>query len=255
MTSDREPRRWLEDASSDPELRELLQAGCKEEPSRGAIRAAPAAIAALLSTHAVSGAAAAAVATKGAASLAGASGVATTGLVVKWVAVGALIGTSVSMAAFTIKSSPESSSRSKGAIAQVQSVPARETTHERVAPPVSGDAVPAPAASSPVAMPEPSGGGRPNSRADLSREVSELDAARAALARGHAEQALLILNAMELLPNRALVPEASVLRVRALLRVGQREQAERVAERFLERAPNAPQSRVLRALLAGTASE
>jgi uncharacterized protein HemY len=87
------------------------------------------------------------------------------------------------------------------------------------------------------------------SRADVAREVALLDAARSALVAGDAKKALLFLDSADQLPRRALGPEATVLRVRALLAQGERTEARRVADSFVASAPNAPQAAVLRSIL------
>jgi hypothetical protein len=89
-------------------------------------------------------------------------------------------------------------------------------------------------------------------RADVAREVAALDAAQRALVDGDPGSALRTLAALERMPQRSLAPEATVLRVRALLAQGNIVEARRVAEKFCVAAPTSPQAGVLRALLANT---
>jgi hypothetical protein len=83
----------------------------------------------------------------------------------------------------------------------------------------------------------------------LRREVSSLDAAKSALERD-AAVALAALDAYDRqFPNGSLRPEATVLRVRALLEVGRRTEAVELGQRFLDQSPNRAQASVIRALL------
>jgi hypothetical protein len=83
---------------------------------------------------------------------------------------------------------------------------------------------------------------------DISREVALLDAARLALGRNDALGALQELEQYQLLSRRTLDPEATVLRVRALLASDRRQDAAALARAFTLRAPNAPQTRLLKKL-------
>jgi hypothetical protein len=83
-------------------------------------------------------------------------------------------------------------------------------------------------------------------------EVASLDRARVALARHDAAKALELLSAHRArFGGGALEPEAVVLRVRALLDVGQRDRATSVAEAFLRAHPGTPQAARLRTLVGG----
>jgi outer membrane protein assembly factor BamD (BamD/ComL family) len=70
------------------------------------------------------------------------------------------------------------------------------------------------------------------------------------LVEGNTGAALRILSKLEQLPARALAPEATVLRVRALLARGDTVEAKRVVERFCVVAPSSPQAGILRTLIA-----
>lgn len=83
---------------------------------------------------------------------------------------------------------------------------------------------------------------------DISREVAQLDAARLALGRNQPALALVELERYQSLSRRTLDPEATVLRVRALLASGRPDEAEAIARAFTGRAPNAPQARLLQKL-------
>ena len=85
----------------------------------------------------------------------------------------------------------------------------------------------------------------------LEREVQALDAAKQALARGNARGALSLLAVYEReFAGGALVPEARVLRVRALLAAGDREAALDAASLVVEADPHGRHAAVVKALLA-----
>jgi hypothetical protein len=77
-----------------------------------------------------------------------------------------------------------------------------------------------------------------------------LDAARRALADHDPRGALSTLSSYErAFPNGALRPEASVLKVRALLAVGDRAGAAALAQRVIENAPRSEHAGAVRAAL------
>jgi hypothetical protein len=236
MTFETEPTRWA-DGDADALVERLIRAGRADGPSARVLRAAPVAVAALVSTTAAS-------ATLAQAGLGGAAMTSPNALspllLVKWVAVGSLASTSV----LALVHAPELMRPASG-VPVVQAPSSKPQTPVRVAAPAlvaataSASAATSPAATNATAPP----------RADVAREVTLLDAARTALVEGNAGSALRALDSLERLPGRALGPEATVLRVRALLAQGDAVEARRVAERFLASAPNAPQAAALRALL------
>jgi hypothetical protein len=81
-------------------------------------------------------------------------------------------------------------------------------------------------------------------------EVASLDRARAALANGDAREALARLSAHDAaFATGALQPEAVVLRVRALVTLGERSRAAQVANRFIAAHPESAQAGRLRTLI------
>jgi hypothetical protein len=116
---------------------------------------------------------------------------------------------------------------------------------EKLAPPPAE--LPAPGAPAAVRFaPEPA----PSSA--VVAEVEALDHARAALAGGNPHQALALVASHDAaFPSGILGPEAVVLRVRALVALGDRAQASAVATRFLASHPNSAQAARLRAIVAG----
>lgn len=109
-----------------------------------------------------------------------------------------------------------------------------------VAPPIAG-------ASATESFPQPSPRAAPSSVVD---EVASLDVARAELASGNAKGALAQLGAHDhAFPDGALTPEATVLRVRALVQLDELDQARTVARAFIASHPNGPQANHLRSLV------
>ncbi len=111
-------------------------------------------------------------------------------------------------------------------------------------PPAATAAPPATAPRAPVAR-----ASRPASES-ISEQIAELDRARAALDAGSTERALHLVDAYEAsYPSGALVQEAELLRVEALVRAGNRPDAERAGKRFLAAYPKSPHAARVRALL------
>jgi hypothetical protein len=84
----------------------------------------------------------------------------------------------------------------------------------------------------------------------LAREIALLDAARRSIAQGQAATAIASLDRRERdLPGGVLGPEATLLRVEALLLRGDRTNAEALAAGFLAQNPRGPHAERLRRLL------
>jgi Tetratricopeptide repeat len=159
----------------------------------------------------------------------------------KWVGAGALASSSALALFSATQSAPSSHTRELASTAQV----VRSAPVTVGVPLVPQPALPTPEVAASASVPATASA----PQADLAREVAGLDAARQALIDGDAALALRLLSSLERAPRRALVPEATVLRVRALLAQGDAAQARRVAERFLAVAPSSPQASVLRRLI------
>jgi hypothetical protein len=224
--------RWLADRHADPELCRLLKAGKNDGPRPQALRIAPLAVTALL---AVNAAAAAAPVTQVALRNA------FTTTLVKWFSVGAL----VSAATLSVTRGLEPKRPADAKVVQRALAAARPRASARPAPPppvVERASVKPQSNPAPVKV--------RSARPDVAREVALLDAARVALLQGDALRALDTLAGLERLPAQSLRPEATVLRVRALLALNEVEGARQVAGRFVAAAPGSPQARVLRGLFA-----
>jgi len=219
----------------------LVRAGQTDGPSARSLQTAPIAVAALLSSTAAH----AALAQAGGAVAAQVGKALSPLVLVKWVAVGTVAGTSL----MALVHAPEllgSKTPAKMALAAPPAVSAKAPAAAPVDTAQPTAAVEPPSPSSALAgvtsAPHP----------DVAREVSALDAARRALVAGDAAEALRLLSSLERLPGRALVPEATVLRARALLAQGNALEARAVTERFCSGAASSPQCAVLRTLVANS---
>lgn len=85
---------------------------------------------------------------------------------------------------------------------------------------------------------------------DLGQELALLDTVRAALSAGNPRSALRTLDDTAKLPHRVLGPEATVLRVRALVALNRTTEARRLVETFVAQTPNSPVNPVLLDLVA-----
>jgi hypothetical protein len=125
--------------------------------------------------------------------------------------------------------------------------------HVPLAPPERGDrpASVAGAGDTPLApVAAPPGPAQTQGASSVVAEVASLDRARAALAAGDAREALARLSAHDAaFATGALQPEAVVLRVRALIALGERGRAADVAHRFIAAHPESAQAGPLRALI------
>jgi hypothetical protein len=91
----------------------------------------------------------------------------------------------------------------------------------------------------------------PSASASLPEEVRSLDAAQQALSRGDARGALALLDHYETrFASGALMPEARVLTVRALLAAGERTRALSLAKSIMDRDPQGAHAEAVRALIA-----
>ncbi len=90
----------------------------------------------------------------------------------------------------------------------------------------------------------------------LELETSLLDTARGALREGHPESALRTLDTYDAqFPAGLLSPEATVLRIEALVRVGDEAGARKLADTFLRAHPESPLAARVRSLGAGSGSD
>lgn len=246
-----EPPRLLDDEEVDAQVRSLLVAGRAQQPALHVLRAAPTAVAALLAAQGIAHSAAAAT-LPAAAPLPYAGGATTFATLLKWVGVGVVAG--FSAAGVTVAATGIGSSE----VSQTPPTPQAPRSGAHGQPPESSAARSAVSVQLPpsAVVEEPPSSSSSNSadetrprRDSVEREVRLLDEARAKLAAGRPESALDSLDHAARLPRRVMEPEAVVLRVRALLLLQRRVDADRVARSWEARAPHSPQAEVLRKLL------
>jgi outer membrane protein assembly factor BamD (BamD/ComL family) len=92
---------------------------------------------------------------------------------------------------------------------------------------------------------------QPGKGSQLAREIALLDRARAELAAGRSSEALATLELREReIDSPLLTPEATLIRIEALVRRGDITPARAVAERFLAQNPSSAQAERVRRLLA-----
>lgn len=105
----------------------------------------------------------------------------------------------------------------------------------------------------PASEPTPEPGSDASAADDVSEEIRALDAAKSALRRGDSARALRELNGYaRRFPAGVLAQEASVLRIQALARSGDRDTAGRLARQFVARHPSSPHVEQLKRLIAST---
>jgi hypothetical protein len=243
MTEALEP--WLADEHADPELRRLLEAGRNDRPRTHALRMAPLVISTLLTVQATSAAAAPVAGVAGIAE--GAARHAITMAVLKWFAGGVLVSAAALSVSQAFAPTPQALAPAAQAVVTVV-----QATLPAPPPRLSAQPVTLPLVEPVLVAPEPSAAPvkAPAVRADVAREVALLDAARAALLQGNARRALDALAGFDRLPARSLLPEATVLHVRALLALNDVKTARKIATQFVTASPGSPQVPVLRGLFA-----
>lgn len=164
----------------------------------------------------------------------------------RWLSMLGVVGVGAAIAWSAARPSPKTAAP---AAPPVASVPAMAATAPPSATPASiavGDlprVATAPAAGPPALGSASAAGG-------LSRELEALDRARRAVARGDAPGALRELDAYRReFPKGELAPEETVLRVRTLLAMGDRESARVLADEFEAAHPSSPYAARVHALV------
>jgi hypothetical protein len=262
-----EPKR-LSSESESPLERAMLDAWRTRAPRAGKERALAAA-AAVAGTGLAGGKAAAGVALVKAGSAGWAKWLGIVGIA----GAGALAGGAIREHARSIGPSPAATalpasqdapggatSRS-GAVTAVADTPAESVPPEAVAPLQAAPATSATAggANEPAAPPAASSPSRRAAAAEvpggstMPEELSWLERAKGAMAAGEPAQALSLLDAYTAhFTHPGMLPEATVLRIEALLDGGDRAAAERVASAFVAAHPQSPYAPRIRSLLAGS---
>ncbi|MBN2195536.1 MAG: hypothetical protein JW751_22140 [Polyangiaceae bacterium] len=237
-------RHWTRDGADDFE-RELIATGARELPTAAARRRAIAFLHGASATAVASAATAAASTTPVAAGL-------TVAAVAKWTGVGLVVGLASVGAGHAVLSARVPAAGPPAVSSAVSSAPpiaSRETRRQAApAPCPSVDRVAAPVTAStrPRAEKAPCG---------LGAELREIEAARAAIARGDLARGQRHLDAHAALPERALGPEAELLNLELMLARGQRSQAAARARAFLRASPGSPHAERVAVLLARAQDE
>jgi hypothetical protein len=278
-----EPTRLIDDKSTLPLELELLRSATLDEvhPARrarlltglGVVSvAAPLAVgAAVASSGATSTSTATVVASSAQVNgaLAGAevgNGAVASGFITKLVGFkawlgAALVATAAGVGVYTFSASQAKSEAPQSPAVAVTLEPAMEVTPTPAEVPVltAEERLPTEAASTDVR--EANAGAKAAARKEsgdkssLSRELSLVDSARQALLRGDPKLTLSRLDAYRTqFPKGALRSEAAMLRVEALVAVGDRAGAKRVGQQLLRGAPNSPYSQRIRSLLGNAES-
>jgi hypothetical protein len=251
----KDPTRLLEQGATSVEL-DLLRAGASEEPSRGSVQRAAAA----LGIAATVGASAPGAA---AASTAGQVGFWTAA---KFVGAGLLVASAVSVAAVKLSPSaatwpvgqPPSQASSPapaapGEPAQVVAAPgAADQSQPGAAEPGDEAAVEPPAH---IAPSRRSVAGPSRGSASIREQTAIIDAARRQLGAGDPAGALQQLERYQVkFPRGMLGQEATLLRVEALVQSGNRAAARRLARQLLTRHPDSQYANRLEALVGPVSS-
>lgn len=145
---------------------------------------------------------------------------------------------------------PSSSSTGSSAPTSPAATPPSATAALSVA---STAASPRPARGAPIPpVATPASSATPGAGA-LSEELALLDQARSPLARGDAPRALAILDQYAArFPSGSMAPEATMLRIEALLKAGDRAAATRFADALLASDPGGPYGPRIQSLFGGT---
>jgi hypothetical protein len=269
----KDPRRWVE-LSSDEFERDLLRSSRRDVGSERAYQRTLTSLGVgvllpMAAAQAAEGAMVAALSVAPAKSLGAV-------VLLKWLGSGMLLGVvtasgiglssrgeqqesrvqaAVASAAVPVRRVPKLVASNPAVVLEAPSIPASDrtvNTTERRGPRAPEPIVASPVLSAP-ALPAPRADvsdSMPTDTNTLEREMRLLDAARRALARDAAAEALTTLrtyaNEFE---HGALVPEARVLEVRALLAAGERERATALGRRIIARNPESRHAEAVRALL------
>ena len=233
-----EMRRYLDAGGDDPKVA-LLRAGDAESPtSEARLRTLAAVGTAIVGSTTTA---------TGASKLGGAA-------LLKWMGVALLVaGAGVYLGRSHVRAAHAPAAATSPTSVTVQLAPTTAPTVEALLAPA------APAASAPEARPSshPLVVARPPSSApaggSLSDEIATIDEASRAVAAGDANGALRVLDRYQRdYPHGALSPEATTLRIQALLLRGDRAGANALADRFLAQNPDSPHATRIRSLLGRT---
>lgn len=244
-----EPKRWLEeDAPRDIEL--LVRAAQAEHPDEASLGRTLTALGIGLGVVSIASGAQAAGMSAGAGGAAHVTVSITGGLLAKWAALGATLGTLAAFAATIVRDAPQVKEAVPPSLREPQRpeakpmLPAFDRSKPTPVDQESSASASASRAARPVARAAPaatSTSAVPLDAETLADEVRSMDRARAMLAAGRAAETLLVLDEYERrFRERRFAPEALYLRMEALVSLGQTTQARAAAERLLASYPQSP---------------
>jgi hypothetical protein len=178
-------------------------------------------------------------------------------VVVKWLAAGAVLSAATIGAVHVTRRPAVSAPSAAAKVATSPHVVSDVQPASPVAAPATAEQEPTPMPAPverrrvPAAKPAPVDEPSPAVPTPLTAEVALLDRARADLAAGQPAKSLAVLDAYQRgFPNGNLRPEATYLRIQALLQAGNRAAARDLAVRFLAQHPDSPHAAQLSPLTA-----
>jgi hypothetical protein len=243
-----EPRRLLEEEGGSELEMSLLRSARSDGPSAVSRRKT---LLALGLAGSAGAAVTATTATTTAATVLGGSGGAVA--LAKWIAGGVIAGLLTVGVATVVQSSrgDHADDDARPAPRAAIALPtASAVTRAAEAPPAVPDPPREEPSAAKAAPAAPSGAGAVKAAPSLTEEVASVDAARSALAAGDTAGALRALDDHDRrFPGGMLGPEATVVRIEALVHRGDRAAAGRLATAFLAAHPRSPHASHLRSLL------
>jgi hypothetical protein len=158
--------------------------------------------------------------------------------IVKWVTLGMVVGAAASASIVGQQGSPETPAVNQPAVSRPPAAASFVSPLVQLEPrPSVSRSTPAPPVAAPSPIPSPTRSGGPSA---LSVETAQLDRVRSAIAAGQASNALTLLDEYDARFSAGqLVPEAALLRVRALTAAGRSEAARALALDLLRGSPDA----------------
>jgi hypothetical protein len=170
----------------------------------------------------------------------------------KWLALATFVGAGAVAVVHVARPSTSMKVESHPAVMKTASEPA---TLERPAAPATEANDPAanePSnAAAPIVQSPRALKASPSGNADINGEIAAITLARGALDKGNARAGLAALDRYQQdYAHGALAPEATVLRIEALLMAGERARAKSLGEAFLKAHPKSPHAQRVRSLIA-----
>lgn len=168
----------------------------------------------------------------------------------KWLAVAAFVGAGTVAVVHVARPTPIKAA-SQPALAQTAPAPVAAQPPAPVANDPATTSDPPVVETMPIAPAPRAFKASPAGSVDINGEIAAISLARGALDKGNARAALAALDRYQQdYPHGALSPEATVLRIEALLLAGDRTRAKSLGEAFLKAHPKSPHAQRVRSLIA-----